>query len=109
MVAFTKPQQLKKEESERLRGEGDKIKFIDFRFERWQVVGFGKEGRMQGATFLPSTLIAIKFYNHKIKLIAIKFYNHKTKLATIKFYYHKTKLATIKFYYHNKVDNLKNV
>ena len=31
----------KKEESERLRGEGDEIKFIDLRFERWQVVGYG--------------------------------------------------------------------
>ena len=28
----------KKEESERLRGERDQIKFIDLRFERWQVV-----------------------------------------------------------------------
>ena len=33
------------EESERLRGEGDHIKFIDLRFERGQVVGFGKERR----------------------------------------------------------------
>ena len=32
MVAYTKPQQKKKEESERLRGEGDQIKFIDLRF-----------------------------------------------------------------------------
>ena len=29
MVAYTKPQQRKKEESEMLRGEGDQIKFID--------------------------------------------------------------------------------
>ena len=42
MVAYTKPQQRKKEESERLRGEGDRIKFIDLRFERWQVVRFRK-------------------------------------------------------------------
>ena len=42
MVAYTKPQQRKKEESERLRGERDKIKFIDRRFERWQVVGFSE-------------------------------------------------------------------
>ena len=34
MVAYTKPQQRKKEESERLRGEGDQMKFIDLRFER---------------------------------------------------------------------------
>ena len=34
-MAYTKPQQRKKEESERLREEGDQIKFIDLRFERW--------------------------------------------------------------------------
>ena len=28
--------------SERLRGEGDKIKFIDLKFERWQVVGLSE-------------------------------------------------------------------
>ena len=33
-MAYTKPQQLKKEESERLRGETEKIKFIDLGFER---------------------------------------------------------------------------
>ena len=48
MVAYTKSQQWKKGESERLREEGDQIKFIAFRFERWQVVGFGKGGRTQG-------------------------------------------------------------
>ena len=31
MVASTEPQQWKKEESERLRGERDQIKFIDLR------------------------------------------------------------------------------
>ena len=31
------------EESERLRGEGDKIKFIDLRFERGKLQGLGKE------------------------------------------------------------------
>ena len=36
-MAYTKLQQRKKEESERLRGEGDQIKFVDLRFERWQV------------------------------------------------------------------------
>ena len=40
MVAYTKPQQWKKEESERLRGERDQIKFIDIGFERWKVVRF---------------------------------------------------------------------
>ena len=41
MVAYTKPQQRKKEESERLR-ERDQIKFIDLGFERWQVIRFRK-------------------------------------------------------------------
>ena len=47
MVAYTKPRQRKKEEGERLRGERDQIKFIDLRFERWQVVRFKKAGRRQ--------------------------------------------------------------
>ena len=42
MVAYAKPQQRKKEESERRRGERDQIKFIDLGFERWQVVRFRK-------------------------------------------------------------------
>ena len=45
MVAYTKHQYRKKEESERLRGEKDHIKFIDLRFERWQVVRFRKARR----------------------------------------------------------------
>ena len=38
------PQQRKKEESERLRGEreGGQIKFIYLGFERWQVLRFRK-------------------------------------------------------------------
>ena len=44
-MAYTKPHQRKKEENERLRGVGDQIKFIDLRFERWQVVGFRKARR----------------------------------------------------------------
>ena len=47
MMAYTKPQQRKKEESERLRGERDQIKLIDLRFERWQVVGSRKGRRRQ--------------------------------------------------------------
>ena len=47
MVACKIPQQRKKEESERLRGERDKIKFIDLGFERWQVVRFRKVRRRQ--------------------------------------------------------------
>ena len=42
MVAYTKPQQRKKEGSKQLRGERDQIKFIDLRFERWQVVGLSE-------------------------------------------------------------------
>ena len=38
MAIHTKPQQWKTEESKRLRGEGDQIKFIDLGFERWQAV-----------------------------------------------------------------------
>ena len=33
MVAYTKPQQRKRDENERLRGERDQIKFIDLRIE----------------------------------------------------------------------------
>ena len=47
MVACTKLQHRKREESKRLRGERDKIKFIDIRFERWQVVGLRKARRRQ--------------------------------------------------------------
>ena len=39
MVVYAKPQEWKKEESERLRGEKDQMKCIDLTFERWQVVG----------------------------------------------------------------------
>ena len=47
MVAYIKPEQRKKEESHRLRGERDQIKFIDLRFERWQVARFRKARRKQ--------------------------------------------------------------
>ena len=47
MVAYPKPQQKKKGGSERLRGEKDQIKFIDLRFERWQVLTFRKARRKQ--------------------------------------------------------------
>ena len=47
MVAYTKPQQRKKEESERLRVENDQIKFITLGFGRWQVVGLRKAGGRQ--------------------------------------------------------------
>ena len=46
-MAYTKSQQRKKEESEQLRGEGDKVKFFDLRFERGQVVGLRKARRKQ--------------------------------------------------------------
>ena len=38
-MAYINPQQRKKEESGRLRGERDQIPFIDHRSERAQVVG----------------------------------------------------------------------
>ena len=37
MVAYTKPEQRKKEERERLRGERDQSKFIDLRYERYNL------------------------------------------------------------------------
>ena len=49
MWAYGNFQQWKKEKSERLREQGDKIKFIDIKFERLQVVPFGKERRRQDA------------------------------------------------------------
>ena len=45
MVAYTKPQQRKKEESKRLRVDKDQIKFIDLRYERWEFVRFSKARR----------------------------------------------------------------
>ena len=46
MLVYPKPQQRrKKEESERLREEGDQIKFIEPRFEGWQVVRLKKKRR----------------------------------------------------------------
>ena len=47
MVAYTKPQQRKKDESKQLRRERDQIKFIDLRFGNWQVVGLRKARRRQ--------------------------------------------------------------
>ena len=52
MMAYTKPQQKKKEESERLRGEKDLIEFIYLWFERWQVVGFGKGRKRQDIPYI---------------------------------------------------------
>ena len=46
-MAYTKPRQTKKEESERLRGERDKIMFSDLRFRRGQVAGCKKGRRRQ--------------------------------------------------------------
>ena len=47
MVAYTKLEQRKEEESERLRGESYQIKLIDLGFESWQVVRFRKARRRQ--------------------------------------------------------------
>ena len=46
-MAYTMPQQRNKEESEKLRGERDQIKFIEIGFDRWQVVRFMKARRRQ--------------------------------------------------------------
>ena len=48
MVAYTKPQQSEKEESERLKGNRDQIRFIDHRFERRQVARFRNARRIWG-------------------------------------------------------------
>ena len=48
MVAYSRPQQWKIEESGRLIGERDQIKFIDLGFERWQVVRIRKVRGGQG-------------------------------------------------------------
>ena len=56
MVAYTKPQQRKKEEREKLRGESDQIKFIDLRFEKWQIVRFRKVRRQDVPKMACSTL-----------------------------------------------------
>ena len=47
MAAYTKSQPRKQGETEMLRGERDQTKFIDLRFERWQVVGLRKARRRQ--------------------------------------------------------------
>ena len=47
MATYTKLQQWKEAESERLRGERGQIMFIGLRFERWQVVGIRKARRRQ--------------------------------------------------------------
>ena len=52
MVTYTKPQQGEKEERERQRGEKDQIKFIDLRFERWQVEGLRKARRRQNIPYI---------------------------------------------------------
>ena len=39
------PRQRKKEESTKLRGGRDQMKFIYLGFERWQVLGFGNARR----------------------------------------------------------------
>ena len=57
MADYTKPQQKNKEESERLRGERDQIKFIDLRFQRWQVLRFRKARKSH--TFTPYLLLAV--------------------------------------------------
>ena len=49
MLTYTNLQQRKKEEGGILRKERDQIKFIDFKFKRWEVVGFGKGRKRKDA------------------------------------------------------------
>ena len=70
MVAYRKPQQRRmKEESERLRGERDEIRFIDLRFDRCIVtVGllrFPKSVCFSGAVMRESISFQI-FYSSSI-------------------------------------------
>ena len=51
-MAYIEPQQRKKEESERLRGDRDEIKLIGLRFEKWYVVRFRKARICINCTFL---------------------------------------------------------
>ena len=48
-MAYTKPQQRQKDESERIRGEKDQINVTGLRFERWYVVRFRKARTRQEA------------------------------------------------------------
>ena len=52
MVAYTKPQQRKKEGSARLKGERDQMNFIDRRFESWQDVRFTEARGMQDIPYI---------------------------------------------------------
>ena len=54
MTAYAEAQKWTKEECERLRGEGDQFKFIDLRFERWQVVG-------KAIMYLLCIFVAVKY------------------------------------------------
>ena len=70
-MTYTKPQQRKKEEGDKLRGERDQIKFVNLRFQRWQVVGFRKARRKQDV----SAKIKTKHLSYQILhlMIAYKF------------------------------------
>ena len=57
MAVYTKPQQRKKEESEKPRRERDEIKFIHHRLERWQVVRFKKARSSINCIFLGRMMI----------------------------------------------------
>ena len=57
MVTYKKPQQRKKEERERLRGDRDQIKFIDLRFERWHFEGCLDLNCFCASTFVHNSMI----------------------------------------------------
>ena len=67
MAAYTKFQQIKREESERVRGgERNQIKFIDIRFERWQVVRFRKARKKQGFSNLHVIFNTVFIHSYQI-------------------------------------------
>ena len=65
MVAYTKPQKMKKEGSKRLRGEIVAIKFMDLRFERWQVARFSRARRRQDVPEMQTRWMLVHRNEHK--------------------------------------------
>ena len=66
MVAYTKPQQRKKEESKRLKGEREQIKFIYLRFERQQAVSYVTSGIIH-SEYLSFSFAFCLFYVREIE------------------------------------------
>ena len=80
-MAYTKPQQRKKEEGKRLKGERDRIKFSDLRFDRGQVVSFNASvlptgiaisvGMLQKSVLLGTARILRKVFDVKNESILL--------------------------------------